>query len=414
MASSVEGACPAAGEGGQAPSSGRSSEPPPSGTSGPVLGFAVTTVGYLAVTTAESLLAPVLPVVRDELGIDLGTTGLALALLSLAIASGNLGCGLLLSRRGARQGVVSGLAITTAGALATAASHGRAAFLLAQVLVGLGSGMFFASGLHAVGVLGGTRRRGLAMGLFGVAFSGGLAAAALLAALADSHGWRLSYGMVAGLAAAAGIACAFVSLPSAPAGGGLPGLRAALRRLLRPPLLVGGVAAASQYGTVAFLPTFAVLVWGMSPASAALALTAARLLSVPAKLASGNATDQAGTFRIARRLGLVVAALGIWWTLAPGPGLALWAAVVFAALVSGLGPVANVLAFDSFGAEGMLLGAFRSAQIGLGAATSAAIGGASSLVGLRPPRVVAALVPLLLVSLGVRLRRPRSQPEGSV
>jgi len=73
-----------------------------------------------------------------------------------------------------------------------------------------------------------------------------------------------------------------------------------------------------------------------------------------------------------------------------------------------------VLAFDSFGAEGMLLGAFRSAQIGLGAATSAAIGGASSLVGLRPTLVVAALVPLLLVSLGVRLRRPRSQPEGSV
>jgi predicted MFS family arabinose efflux permease len=376
-----------------------------------VVGFAVAAAGYLAVTTGESLLAPVVPVVRDELGIDLGTAGLALALLSLAIAAGNLGGGLLLARRGARQGVIAGLAITTAGALGTAASQGRTTFVLAQVLVGLGSGTFFASGLQAAGELGGTRRRGLAMGLFGVAFSGGLALAALLAAFADARGWRLSYGVVAALAAAAGVASAFAGLPTTPAGGGLTGLGGALRRLLRPPLLVGGVSAVSQYGTVAFLPTFAVLAWGLSPASAALALTVARLLSVPTKLISGNATDQAGTFRIARRFGLALGALGIWWTLAPGPGVALWAAVVFAALVSGLGPVANVLVFDSYGGQGMLLGAFRSAQIGIGAASSAAIGGASSLVGLRPTLAVAALVPFVLVFVGLRLRRPRPQAE---
>lgn len=388
MASSVGGAQPAAGEGGEAPPSGqRGSEPP--ARSGQTLGFVVATVGYLAVTTAESLLAPVVPVVRDELHIGLGTAGLAFALLTLAIASGNLAGGLLLARRGAKQGVVTGLAITTAGTLATAASGGRLAFLLSQVLVGLGSGVFFASGLYSVGLLAGSRRRGLAMGLFGVAFSGGLAGAALLAALADARGWRLSYGLVAALAAAAaGIACALVGLPSKPAGGALPGIRSALRRLLRPPLLVAGVGAISQYGTVGFLPTFAVLAWGMSPASAALALTAARLLSVPAKLVSGNATDQAGSLRIARRLGIVLGVLGIWWTQAPGPGWTLWAAVVFAALVSGLGPVANVLALDSFGGEGMLLGAFRSAQIAIGSAASAAIGGASSLLGLRPVLVV--------------------------
>jgi hypothetical protein len=45
----------------------------------------------------------------------------------------------------------------------------------------------------------------------------------------------------------------------------------------------------------------------------------------------------------------------------------------------------------------MLLGAFRSAQIAAGAAAGAAIGGASSLLGLRPTLVVAVLVPLLLV-----------------
>jgi hypothetical protein len=200
-----------------------------------------------------------------------------------------------------------------------------------------------------------------------------------------------------------------VGLPAAPAGGALPGVRSALRRLLRRPLLVAGVGAISQYGTVGFLPTFAVLAWGMSPASAALALTTARLLSVPAKLVSGNATDQAGSLRTARRLGIALGALGIWWTLAPGPAWTLWAAVVFAALVSGLGPVTNVLALDSFSGEGMLLGAFRSAQIAIGSAAGAAIGGASSLLGLRPVLVACALVPLAMVPLGVRLRDLRAR-----
>jgi hypothetical protein len=94
--------------------------------------------------------------------------------------------------------------------------------------------------------------------------------------------------------------------------------------------------------------------------------------------------------------------------------VALGAAVVFVALVSGLGPVANVLAFDSYGSEGALLGAFRSAQIGLGAAASAAIGGTSSLLGLRPTLVAAAMMPLLLAPLGLRLagwRGVRPRPE---
>jgi MFS family permease len=132
LASSVGGGRPAAGEGDQAPRSGQA------------LGFMVATAGYLSVTTNESLLAPVVPVVRGELGISVGTTGLALGLLSLAIASGNLVGGLLLARWGAKRGIVAGVAISAAGALATALSHGRLEFLLAQVLVGLGSGIFFA------------------------------------------------------------------------------------------------------------------------------------------------------------------------------------------------------------------------------------------------------------------------------
>ncbi|HEX5878627.1 MAG TPA: MFS transporter [Actinomycetota bacterium] len=370
---------------------------------GPALGFATATVGYLAVTTGESLLAPLLPLLREELGLDLRGAGLALGLVSAAIAVGNLGGGALLARRGTRQGTVAGLAVAAAGGLVAATSQGPPSFLLGQALLGLGSGVFFAAGLRAVGVLGGSRR-GLAMGVFGVAFSGGLALAALLAALAGVWGWRTSFVAVAVLALATALAAAVAPLPGAPApttAGDASGPGEVLRRLLASPLLVGGVAAASQYGTVAFLPSFAVTAWGLSPATAALLLAAARLLSVPAKLVSGNAADQAGSYRIARRLGLLLAMLGACWTLLPAP-VAPLAAVAFAAFVSGLGPVANVLAFERYGGSGMLLGAFRSAQIGLAAAAGAGIGAASAAFGLRPVLAVSALLPLLLLPLGRR------------
>lgn len=369
------------------------------------LGFATATVGYLAVTTGESLLAPLLPLLRGELGLDLREAGLALGLVSAAIAVGNLAGGALLARRGTRQGTVAGLAVAAAGGLVAAASQGPPSFLLGQALLGLGSGVFFAAGLRAVGVLGGSRR-GLAMGVFGVAFSGGLALAALLAALAGAWGWRASFVAVAVLALATALAAALAPLPGPPAptaAGAASGPGEVLRRLLASPLLVGGVAAASQYGTVGFLPSFAVTAWGLSPASAALLLAAARLLSVPAKLVSGNAADQAGSYRIARRLGLLLGVLGACWTLLPVP-VAPLAAVVFAAFVSGLGPVANVLAFERFGGSGMLLGAFRSAQIGLAAAAGAGIGVVSAAFGLRPVLAVSALLPLVLVPLGRRRR----------
>jgi MFS family permease len=157
------------------------------------------------------------------------------------------------------------------------------------------------------------------------------------------------------------------------------------------------VAAASQYGTVAFLPAFAVSAWGLAPATAALLLGAARVLSVPAKLISGGSADQAGALRVARRLGLSLAVLGVWWTVVPNPAAAAWASVLFAAFVSGLGPLANLLAFEGFGRRGALVGVFRSAQVGLAAATSAAIGGLSSGVGLRPALALASALPAVLL-----------------
>lgn len=365
--------------------------------------FMVVNAGYLAVTCGESLLAPVFPIAARELGLDLREAGFAFALLALSIALGNIAGGVLLWRRGPRAGILLGLLLSSGGAATAAVSRGWPLFLGAQVLVGLGSGLFFASGLSAAGDLGG-RRRGLAMGLFGVAFSGGLALAALLVAATGSNNWRLAFVASAALSGAALASAALASLPPRPARRDRVSWTG-VHRELGVPLAVGGMAAASQYGTVSFLATFAVGVWGVAPSSAAALLAVARILSIPGKVSAGHRADRMGGLATAGQIGLVLALLGAWWTLVPGLALAVWAAVAFAAGVSALGPVANVLALEAFADRGIMLGVFRSAQIGLGAITSAALGAASERFGLRPSLAVAAALPALLWALSRWMRR---------
>jgi len=364
------------------------------------LSFVIVMSGYLAVTCGESLLAPVFPTAAKTFGLSLSEEGMAFGLLALSIALANVVGGVLLWRRGPRAGVVVGLALAAAGGATAAASGGWPLFLFAQVLLGLGSGLFFASGLSAAGDLGG-RRRGLAMGMFGVAFSGGLALAALLVAFAGEDRWRLAFAGSAALSGAAVIGTAFASL--APRPNPPPRLRwAGVHRELGVPLAVGGMAALSQYGTVSFLATFAVGAWGVARPSAAGLLAAARVLSIPGKVTAGRHADRKGGVVTAGWIGLGLALLGACWTLAPSVALGVVPAVVFAAGVSALGPVGNILALEAFADRGIMLGVFRSAQIALGAVASALLGAASERFGLRPSLAVAAVLPAALWLLAHR------------
>jgi predicted MFS family arabinose efflux permease len=376
------------------------------------VGFFAVTGGYLAATAAESLLAPAYPLIARDLDLGTGFAGIAFGVLAGAIAAGGLVGGFVLARLGARAGLLPGLVLVALGAAASAAAGGSWSLLAAQVVLGFGSGVYFASGLRSAATLAGDRRRGLAIGFFGVAFSAGLALAGLLAALGEVWGWRTSFLVTAALAGVS--ALTIVPVRIAPLSRERMKATAVrgLHEVLRHPVTVGGVAAASQYGTVAFLPLYAVQTWGLSPATAALLVTAARILSVPAKLLSGNASDGVGALQIARRLALALAALGACWTLLPVTALAAVAAVLFAALVSGLGPVANVLALDSLEQRPELLGAFRSAQIGLGAITAALLGLGAALLGLQPVLMVAAVgIPALVLLLGPPFGR--AQPSQS-
>ena len=123
-----------------------------------------------------------------------------------------------------------------------------------------------------------------------------------------------------------------------------------------------------------------------------------------------GASDNAGALRTARVLGVTLALLGACWTLLPGPALAAWAAVLFIACVSGLGPLANVLALERLEHRAELLGAFRAAQIGIAALAAALLGLCAELFGLHATLVVAAItVPASILLLPGAERRAQSR-----
>lgn len=361
------------------------------------LAFALTCLAYLATTTGEALLSPLYPAVGPDLGLGLADAGLFFATLAASIAGATVVGGAMVQRVRAPRVVSSALVLTTAGCAVAAAAPARSSFLVSQALIGAGAGLAWPAAVRLVGLLVDPRRRGLSMGVFGVAFSGGLVAAAALAAMGGAVDWRWAFAVAAPPAAAAAVAMLFVTVEPEPAG---TSFLAGLGPALGLPSVVGVVAGFSQYATVSFLPVFAVERWVLSTSAAALVLLVARLLSIPVKVAAGALADRVGAESTVALLGLVLAASGAAWALGP-TRLGVAGAVVFAAVVSGLFPLANLLALDRSGGGGMALGVFRAVQIGAGAVVGLVLGAAAERYGLRPTIAVVAVVPVVLVGLVV-------------
>lgn len=356
--------------------------------------FILVCMAYLVATTGEQLLAPVYPTARGDLGLSVGQGGIVFGLLTGSIAACNLVGGVLL-RRISPAALIRGAALVgVVGCLTTATAHSFAQLIVGQIVLGASAGAFFPAGLQAVAILAGPAKKGFAMGIYGVAFSGGLTLSAVLGAVGSSYDWRISFWAAAGLGLIAVIGGAGEATTRPVRG---THSKFSLRTVMALPTAVGTVLSVCQYGAIPFLTTFAVDQWGLSATRAATVLVVGRLISIVAKVIGGASADRIGAKASARRTGVVLTATGLAWVLIPGslPTYAL--AALFAGTVSSLGPVANVLAVERFGGDGMALGAYRSVQIALGAAASALIGLAGDALGLRPALAVATLAPLTLL-----------------
>ena len=300
--------------------------------------------------------------------------------------------------------MLAGLAATTAGSVVAATAGGFTLVVVAQVLLGTGAGLYFPAGLQAVPAVAGAGRRGFAMGIYGVAFSLGLTIAAVLGAIGAVSSWRVAFWSAAALAAAAFVATWALRL--GPPSGDPVSLRFPAKAVFGLPTVIGAVGAVCQYGAIPFLTTFAVDEWHLRAGQAAALLAVGRIISIVAKLLSGASSDRRGPVVSARTTGLVVGLTGIAWVLLPAGWPAYASAAVFAGAVSSFFPVANMVAVDYFGASGPALGAYRSAQIGIGAAAGWLIGRVGEAVGLRSTLLVAVASP-------TRARRRAVPPAGA-
>jgi len=349
--------------------------------------FSLICASYVASTIGEQVLGPIFPESTAEFGLTEADGGIAFGVLAISIAVMNLVGGWLLRRFRAQRLIFVALVISATGSAIAANAQTFAMLVAAQALLGAGAGLFFPSGLQTAGIAAGPAKRGFAMGMYGVAYSIGLTAAALLVSMGASIGWRGAFGVSCGLSVAAAIGTLFMRTPHvAPEGGGW----SSVKRAASLPTAVGAAGAMCQYGTIAFLTTYAVQQWNLSAADAAAMLAVGRVLSILAKVVSGASSDRVGPHASARSTGLVLVVTGLGWVLLP-PN------IVFAGAVSSTGPIANLLAVQRFGRDGMALGAFRSAQIALGALAGAVIGFAGDALNLRLVLTIAVLIPLSLM-----------------
>jgi hypothetical protein len=95
------------------------------------------------------------------------------------------------------------------------------------------------------------------------------------------------------------------------------------------------------------------------------------------------------------RTGVLLSVTGVLWVSLPAGIVTYGIAALFAGTVSSIFPVANVLAVERFGGNGLALGAYRSAQIGIGALAGVIIG--NSPIGLRWTVLVCVLAPMSLL-----------------
>ena len=135
-------------------------------------------------------------------------------------------------------------------------------------------------------------------------------------------------------------------------------------------------------------------------------------MSIVAKLVGGASADRIGPRASVVRTGLLLSLTGVLWVLLPAGIVTYGIAALFAGTVSSFFPVANVLAVERFGSNGLALGAYRSLQIGIGALAGVVIG--NSPIGLRWTVLACVLVPLSLAVVlpagAIRLTTPAHTP----
>lgn len=149
-------------------------------------------IGWLSATMVIRMLAPLLGVFAEGLGITLVTAGIVLAIFELTglVAPA---VGWLLDRLGPRSTAGLGVGGLVAGALLSAASPSVWVFTIGLVLLALGGNLYEAAALSWISSASGFDKRAAWLGRFELAWPAGLLIGLPVAALLTLWSWRAAF-----------------------------------------------------------------------------------------------------------------------------------------------------------------------------------------------------------------------------
>jgi MFS family permease len=352
--------------------------------------LATITAAHFAHHTSNSLLNPLLPLIRDTFALSYAQSGFAVSAYALSLGLSNGPIGLLADRVGPRKVMVVGLLLTGAVSVALAQAGDYLQLLLLLLSLGIISGTYHAPAAALISRLFSARVRGAAMGFHITGGHLSFFVAPLLAAyLATSTGtWRTPYLWFAVVPFALGIAVWLITPRDPPVrhGGDFFAPFREIRTVFRTIGPLVSLSVAFQVGiasTFAFLALYLVDARGISPAVAATAFGFTQLVGIVGAPLGGWLSDHLGR-RTPILISLGVIGPSVYLiTLVPND-LLLIPLTIFGLAFSMRGTATEVLVMDTAPAarRGAVLGAYYLAAQPIGGIATPLFGLLAGAVGI--------------------------------
>jgi len=348
------------------------------------------TAAHFSHHVANSLLNPLLPLIRTAFGLSYAESGFAVSAFSIASGLANAPWGVLADRVGSRVVIVGGLFLMGAASLALATAGSYWQLLALLIVLGIVSGSYHGPAAALIARTFSPRVRGTAMGIH---ITGGhlsfFAAPALAGILATATGtWRTPYIWFAAAPIVFGALLWFVAphfRERAAAGDRFAAFRE-IRQVFRDVGPVVSLSIAFQFGIaalLAFLALYLVDARGLSPALAAIFFGVPQLVGVIGAPLGGFLSDRFGR-RTVMIGGLALMGPSVYAvTAVPNEGLLL-ALVVFGLLWSMRSTVTETLVLDSAppGRRATVLGGYYLLNAHVGGIGAPLFGFLAEAVGL--------------------------------
>lgn len=352
--------------------------------------LATITAAHFAHHTSNSLLNPLLPLIRDTFALSYAQSGFAVSAYALSLGLSNGPIGLLADRVGSRNVMVVGLILTGAVSMALAQAGDYVQLLVLLLSLGIISGTYHAPAAALISRLFSSRVRGAAMGFHITGGHLSFFAAPLFAAyLAATTGtWRTPYLWFAIVPVVLGMVLWLITPPDRPVrnSGELLAPFREIRTVFRTIGPLVSLSIAFQVGiasTFAFLALYLVDARGIAPALAAIAFGYTQLVGIVGAPLGGWMSDHLGR-RTPILISLGVIGPSVYLITITPNNLLLIPLTIFGLAFSMRGTATEVLVMDSAPAarRGAVLGAYYLAAQPIGGIATPVFGVLAGAVGI--------------------------------